>query len=157
MSQHRFYFKRALSILVSIATPNQLLSYRMYVSSPSVKKSAFSQFYLLDVSPLFCFTLIASYSFSPTAPFNIGSISSLLSDCNIYTYQDVIFSGHSPDIISFIIDLSLFYFIALIFVSPVIQQSFLSKFHRIYVIFSASLQLKPPYLTAFSQSVCQLR
>lgn len=67
------------------------------------------------------------------------------------------FSGHSQDIVSLIIDISSFYFIALIFISPVIQQLFSSKFHCIYVIFRASLQLKPPCLAAFSQSVCQLR
>ena len=134
-----------------------VLPYRNVCLTPFCQKEFVFTVLSAGCQSLFCFTLIASNSFSPTVPLNIGSISSLLSDCNIYTYQDIFFSDYSPDIISFIIDLSLFYFIVLIFISPVIQQSFLSKFHRIYVIFRTSLQLKPLCLAAFSQSVCQLR
>ena len=144
ISQHRFYFECTLSTFVPIAIANQSFSYRKDTLSPSAKKTSFSRFHLLDVSPFSALLSLYLAAFRPQ--FCSPSLHFLTTfACNIYTYFFIISPDHLSDVPLFTNVISSFYGILPFLIFPVIHQSYIPKNHRIYVVYTKSHRQQSPY------------
>ena len=137
LSQHRFYFEYTLSTFVTIAIVNHSFSHRKDDLSSSAKKTSFSQFHLLDVSP--SSVLLSLYLAAFLPQFCSPSTTFSHRFCLQYLYIFFIISpDHLSDTSQFIIVISSFllYFGIAYFVgdSPIVyitKSSYLRHLHKI--------------------------
>lgn len=139
-----FYFECLLLTFIQIALQNQLSFHRKDVLSPSAKKASFSRFHLLNVSPFSVLLSLYLAAFRPQ--FCSPSLHFLTTfACNIYTYFFIISPDHLSDVPLFTNVISSFYGILPFLIFPVIHQSYISKNHRIYVVYTKSHRQQSPY------------